>query len=257
MLWAIDVGNTHTVFGLHDGIAWREPWRLATEQIQTEDSLAAMLDPLCRLGGIPFKASGVVVASVVPKVNDSLQRLAKKWLDCEVQFLNHGDQVGLKVDYNPIHAVGADRIANAVAALELFKPPIIVVDFGTATTFDTIDKDGTYVGGAILPGVLTSLDGLVQRTAKLPQIALKKPEQAIGKTTVQSLESGVMFGYAGAIDALAKRIRAELGGNVKVIATGGLGDEFSTLCEEIQGYEANLTLDGLRISAKKAGWFGL
>lgn len=253
MLWAIDVGNTHTVVGVHDGQKWAKPWRLATAQINTEDDFAATVESLCRMDVIPFAADCVIVASVVPRVNESLVRFGERWVKAGVHFVNHGDQVGLPVDYSPSHAVGADRLANAIGALAKHKPPVIVVDFGTATTFDTIDSGGVYVGGAILPGLLVSLEGLVQHTAKLPQIELKVPKAAIGKTTVESLEAGLMFGYAGAIDSVAKRIKAELGPGVTVIATGGLGEVFSEMCGEIDAYDPYLTLDGLRISAQKMG----
>ncbi len=257
MLWAIDVGNTHTVVGIHDGQQWSHPWRLATPQIHTEDDLAATIETLCRLDGLPFAAECIIAASVVPRVNEVLVRLGKRWLSSNVHFVTNGEQVGLPVDYSPAHAVGADRIANAIGALSEFAPPIIVVDFGTATTFDTIDSAGVYVGGAILPGLLVSLDALVSHTAKLPQIALKAPRAAIGKTTVESLESGLMFGYAGSIDAIAKRIKEELGPGVTVVATGGLGEVFTEICEEIAHFDANLTLKGLRISAQKMGLVAL
>ncbi len=253
MLWAIDVGNTHTVVGIYDGKEWSHPWRLATPQIHTEDDFAATIETLCRLDALPFAAECMIAASVVPRLNEVLVRFGKRWLSSEVHFVTNGDQVGLPVDYSPAHAVGADRIANAIGALAEYSPPIIVVALGTATTFDTIDSAGVYVGGAILPGLLVSLDALVSHTAKLPQIALKAPRAAIGKTTVESLESGLMIGYAGAIDAIAKRINKELGPDVTVIATGGLGEEFTQMCDEIAHFDPNLTLKGLRISAQKMG----
>jgi type III pantothenate kinase len=152
------------------------------------------------------------------------------------------------VDYDPPRAVGADRVANALAALEKYKTPVVVVDFGTATTFDTIDREGVYVGGAILPGVGISSQALVHHTAKLPQIDLVPPQRAVGKNTVESLQSGIMLGYAGAIDALARRIDLELGGGTTVVSTGGLGGVFVELCETIQEHNETLTLDGLVIA---------
>lgn len=247
MLWAIDVGNTQTVIGLWDN-EWKVVWRLETDFSRTEDELAGILKPLCDLETVPFRASQVVVASVVPAMNFAIERLAERWLGAEPLFLNSGEAVGLKVDYDPSHAVGADRIANALAALELCEPPIVVVDFGTATTFDAISKDKVYVGGAILPGVQISMQALVGNTAKLPQVDLVAPKRAIGHSTVESLQSGVMLGYAGAIDALAVRIRKELGGG-QVIATGGLAGSFIGLCQELDRLEPSLTLDGLRLAA--------
>lgn len=247
MLWAIDVGNTHIVVGVWDSSSWRAKWRLATEMAGTEDELAVSLSTLCRITGIDFAASGVVVASVVPPVNHSIEHLAEKWLKAPVKFLREGSQVGLPIRYNPPSAVGADRIANAIGVLTKWSAPVVVVDFGTATTFDCIDSQGVYAGGAILPGVEVGVQALYTKTAKLPKFELVAPDRAIGEDTVSSLQSGVMLGYAGGIDALARRIKGELG-DAKVIATGGLGSIFLHLCEELDEYDANLTLDGLRIA---------
>lgn len=247
MLWAIDVGNTHTVVGLYDG-EWRHLWRLDTHHYSTEDELAQVLKGLCELSSVGFVADGVVVASVVPRLDRVLDMFASKWLGVVPVFLRTGDQVGLTVDYNPPNAVGADRLANALGALAKVKPPLIVVDFGTATTFDTVDKEGTYVGGAILPGPEVAVASLASRTAKLPSISLETPGSAIGKSVVGSLQSGMVLGYADAVDGLVRRIRKELGGSAKVLATGGLGALYAEVCVEIEQYDAHLTLDGLRIA---------
>jgi type III pantothenate kinase len=247
MLWAIDVGNTHTVVGVHDG-SWRHVWRLDTHNYATEDELAAVLKSLCDLAGTKLRATGVVVASVVPRMDRALEAFAQTWLGCKPVFLRTGEQVGLNVDYSPPNAVGADRIANALGALLKTKPPLIVVDFGTATTFDTVNASGTYVGGAIMPGPEVSASSLASRTAKLPSIALEAPRTAIGKSVVGSLQSGLVLGYADAVDGLVRRIKQELGGDVRVIATGGLGHLFAGQCNEIESYDPHLTLDGLRIA---------
>jgi type III pantothenate kinase len=248
MLLAIDVGNTQTVFGLWDGSNWIASWRRATRSDETEDELAAWLRALFDLKGFPWVVDGAICGSVVPGINRSLTLLAERWFGVPLYFLRTGADVGLPVDYDPPHAVGADRLANALGALEIFRAPIIVVDFGTATTFDTISADSVYVGGAILPGIQVAADALTGRTAKLPSIELVAPSRAIGHTTVESLQSGLMLGYAGAIDALARRINAELGGNATIISTGGLGKTFLGICETISSHEADLTLDGLRIA---------
>ena len=248
MLWAIDVGNTQTVVGLWDGTMWVATWRRATDAEASEDELAAWINALSGLANLPFEADAVVVASVVPQASQSLARFARRWLGCEACFLIDGNQVGLVVLYDPPRAVGADRIANALGALAKWKPPIIVVDFGTATTFDAIDRQGAYAGGAILPGVEVSSRALVGRTAKLPQIELKRPERAVGRSTVESLQSGIVLGHAGAVDALVSRMDDELGGGSMVVATGGLGGLFEGLCESISGYDPLLTLDGLRLA---------
>lgn len=244
MLWAIDVGNTNTVIGLYDG-TWRAVWRMETRSSETEDEFAATLGQLCTMSGLPFEAEGVVVGSVVPTVKSAWAAFSEKWLGSKATFLERGDQVGLTVSYDPHHAVGADRIANAIAAIEKFGFPIVVVDFGTATTFDTIDSEGSYLGGAIMPGVLVSVDALAQRAAKLPPVSLTAPGPAVGTNTVDALKSGVMYGYAGAVDGVCKRIIKELGGEVRVIGTGGLAGAFLGLCDSLQSVEPYLTLDGL------------
>ncbi len=247
MLWAIDVGNTHTVVGVHDG-SWRAVWRLSSSSSRTEDELASLLRGLCELANVSFEAEGIIVASVVPAVNHAIEHLGRKWLHVPVKFLRSGRQVGLPVSYEPPEAVGADRIANALAAIQRYSAPVVVVDFGTATTFDCVGADGAYRGGSILPGLSLSVEALLSKTAKLPQFELEVPERAVGRNTIESLQSGVMYGYAGAIDSLARRVKAELGGPTRVVATGGLGAVFKDLCEEIEAYEPNLTLDGLRLA---------
>jgi type III pantothenate kinase len=249
MLWAIDVGNTHTVVGVHDGSHWAAVWRLATLS-RTEDETAALLAQLGSMVGISLKGDQVVVASVVPSQDEVWSLLAAKWLDLEAWFLRKGSDVGLEVTYDPPHAVGADRIANALAAIKLFGAPVVVVDFGTATTFDVVDSGGRYVGGAIVPGVATSVEALSRGTSKLPPVSLEAPSHAIGRNTVQAIQSGVMFGYAGAIDSLAAKIQAELGGGAKFVATGGLAGRFHGLCQCLDVVEPLLTLDGLREAAR-------
>ena len=251
MLLAIDIGNTNSVYGVWDGGRWIGVWRRATSHDETEDQLAVWLKGLFDLSGLVMDIDAAVCASVVPQMNDTIRMLCWRWLKTEVKFLTTGEKVGMEVTYEPPSAVGADRIANALAVLALGAPPAVVVDFGTATTFDTIDGQGRYVGGAILPGVLISAQALSSRTAKLPQIAFEAPERAIGRNTVESLQSGVMLGYAGAIDALASKIREELGGKARVVSTGGLGKLFVTLCHEIETYHPNLTLDGLVIANER------
>jgi type III pantothenate kinase len=245
MLLAIDVGNTHSVFGLWDGTKWLGVFRRSTDPRETEDELAVWLKGLFELRALPLEIEGMVCASVVPQVEAATALLGDKWFGVPCKFLRDGASVNLEVVYDPPTAVGADRIANALGALQLVAPPLIIVDFGTATTFDTVDSKGRYVGGAILPGVAVASEALATHTAKLPQITLEAPPQAVGKNTVESLQSGIMLGYGGAIDALAKRIKKEVGEGATVIATGGLAESFVGLCEQIDRYEPNLTLNGL------------
>jgi type III pantothenate kinase len=251
MLLAIDAGNTQTVYGVWDGSAWLATWRRNTDGAETEDELAVWLRGVFELSAIPFEVDRVIAATVVPPIQTSVTRLAEKWLSAPLTFLENGAQVGLEVDYEPKTAVGPDRIANALGALAKYPGPIVVVDFGTATTFDVVDRNGVYVGGAILPGIEVASSALVGRTSRLPRFELRAPERAIGKTTVQSLQSGMMLGYAGAIDALAARIDGELGGGSTILATGGLGSVFVDLCNSIQTYDKTLTLDGLVIAAQR------
>lgn len=251
MLLAIDVGNTNSVYGLWDGSQWAGVWRRATAAEETEDQLAVWLKGLFDLAKIDFHVDTVVCGSVVPQLNRAISLLSSRWLDQEAKFLHSGEEVGLEICYEPPSAVGADRIANALAVLKMGPPPAIVVDFGTATTFDSIDSKGRYAGGAILPGVLISSQALGARAAKLPQIEFEAPERAVGRNTVESLQAGLMLGYAGAVDTLVRRIRDELGSPCRVISTGGLGRLFVSLCKEVEGFYPNLTLDGLRIASER------
>lgn len=248
MLWAIDVGNTQTVVGIHEGGQWLAHWRLESDHARTEDEIAGLLKPLFDLAALPFVSSGVIVASVVPPTERNWERFCAKYLQQPATFLRRGDQVDLRVTYDPPHAVGADRLANALAAWERFGTACIVVDFGTATTFDVIDHEGTYVGGAIMPGPHVALESLAGKTAKLPTFALETPARAIGTQTVGALQSGFMFGYAGGIDAVARRIKAELQGDVHVISTGGLGTLFLPISEMLEEHCPTLTLDGLLLA---------
>ena len=251
MLLAIDIGNTHTVFGIWDGLAWAETWRRSTSVDATEDELASWFSALRDFRKLSEPITDIVCASVVPAANAAISLFAKKWLCLPVRYLISGDSVGLTVTYQPPSAVGADRLANALGALARWSPPIVVVDFGTATTFDVIDEKGHYVGGAILPGVILSSQALFSRAAKLPSVEFTAPEHAIGRTTPQSLQAGIMFGYAGAVDALAARISAELPTPPKIISTGGLGGLFVGLCSRLESYEPTLTLDGLVVASSR------
>lgn len=248
MVWAIDVGNTHTVIGVRGTDGWSAVWRVSTSADRTEDELGAQMRQLCQASDLSFEATGVVVGSVVPAVNGSIEGLCRKWLGCEPRFVRDAAACGLRVDYDPPTALGADRIANALAAIQAFGAPAIVVDFGTATTFDAISCEAVYVGGAIMPGVRIGMQALRRHAAALPQIELLAPDRAVGKNTTESLQAGTVLGYAAAVSGLIAQIGEELGGGCRVIATGGLGERFASLCPGIEAYEPNLTLDGLLLA---------
>ncbi|HWP31496.1 MAG TPA: type III pantothenate kinase [Fimbriimonadales bacterium] len=248
MLLAIDVGNTNIVIGHHDGTKWLSFWRLPTKLEMTEDSLGAIYLTLCKEANIPIKPSTVICASVVPPLNIVLEQFAEKYLSSKIVFLSSEILPNMEIRYEPRDAVGADRLANAIAAKAKYPLPAIVVDFGTATTFDAIGPNGEYLGGSIFPGIELSMEALFSKTAKLPRVELRHPGKAIGESTVMSLQSGLVIGYAGAIDTLIRDFKAELGGKAKVIATGGIAKLFASHCKEIEEIDPMLTLEGLRIS---------
>ena len=263
MILAINIGNTHTVYALYADKAWKAVWRRSTDMDETEDQLASWLKGLFDMVELPFQVDGVVVSSVVPRMNTCIEFLGRKWLGCDPKFIENGEDLGIPVDYEPPSSVGSDRIANTLGALAMLEKkdgyeglslPMVVVDFGTATTVEAISKEGRYLGGAIMPGVLVGSYALFGRAAKVPMVELAPPNRAIGRSTTEALRSGILLGYAGAVDALVKQVSEELGGNTTVIATGGLAGVFMQMCETLQWHEPNLTLEGL---IKAASIFGL
>lgn len=247
MLIAIDIGNTNTVVGAFDGEVLVQRWRVGTDLRRMPDEYAALFDTLFRMADLPYAERVVVIGSVVPGVQAVLIEMARRYWDTEPLIVSPDLDFGIDVRYVPPQAVGADRIANAVAAIENYGTPAIVVDFGTATTFDAISRDAAYVGGAIAPGLEISQEALFSRTAQLPRIPLEPPALAIGTTTITSLQSGILYGYAGLIDGLVTRIAAELGTGVTVIGTGGLAQIVAPLTHSIEHVDQDLTLVGLRI----------
>ncbi|MDM7460411.1 MAG: type III pantothenate kinase [bacterium] len=246
MLLGIDVGNTHTVLGVYEQGRWHA-WRVHTNVARTEDEHYILLRTLLSAAGLPESITGVSVCSVVPALDEPLRQMARRWLHCEPLFVSHALELGFRIDYEPPTAVGADRLANAVAGVALCGRPVIVVDFGTATTLDAVSREAVYVGGAILPGIELMLESLAGRTARLPRIAIEDACQPIGKTTPDSLRSGVILGSVGAIEYLVGLFRRELGDDAQVVATGGLAQRFAPHCPSIQRVEPTLTLEGLRI----------
>ena len=255
-LLAIDVGNTNVTLGLFDygGDVGRlsQHWRITTRREQTSDEVTIILRALFEQAGRKVEEiSDGIISSVVPPLLPIWERVCEKLFAREPLVVGPGIRTGMPVRYENPREVGADRIVNSVAAYELHGGPIIAVDFGTATTFDCISGDGEYLGGAIFPGIQIAMDALFQRTALLHRVELARPKSAIGKTTTGALQSGLLFGYAGMVDALVSRIREELGGGARVIATGGLAALVASETSSIERVEPYLTLEGLRILFEK------
>lgn len=252
MILAIDIGNTHIVVG---GITEGKVdfmARLSTNRIKTEDEYGVEIMNILKLYNVDRrKIEGGIISSVVPGVLSCIKQAIKMVIGSEPLVVGPGIKTGLNILMDNPAAVGSDRIVSAVAALDEFKPPIIIVDMGTATTMDVIDKNKNYIGGAIMPGVEISLQALASRTAQLPAIGLEKPKKAIGKNTIDCMKSGVVFGTAGMIDGCVERIKEELGEDCTVIITGGLGKNFAEVCRGDYIYNEELLLKGLYIIYSK------
>jgi type III pantothenate kinase len=247
LLLVIDVGNTNIVLGLMDGKEVKETWRLSTEQRTTDEYGVMMLTLLQHRGHRIEEIQGAIISSVVPSIVYAVERACRRYLNVEPMLVGRKLKTGIKVRTDNPREVGADRIVNAVAAVDRWGGPIVVVDFGTATTFDAVNEAGDYVGGAIAPGFRISEEALVNRTAKLPRVEVSRPASAIGTNTVHAIQSGLYFGYVGLTDALARRVRDELHPNAKVVATGGLAHLLTADSEVISEVDPNLTLRGLAI----------
>ncbi|MDO4300348.1 MAG: type III pantothenate kinase [Clostridia bacterium] len=252
MILAIDIGNTNIVLGgITDGKVDFMA-RLSTNRIKTEDEYGVQIMNVLKLYNADRrKIEGGIISSVVPPVLTAIKLAVKMVIGKEPLVVGPGVKTGLNILMDNPGAVGSDRIVSAVAALDKFKPPIIIVDMGTATTIDTIDKKGNYVGGCIMPGVGISLQALSSSTAQLPAISFEKPKKAIGKNTIDCMKSGVVFGTAGMIDGCVERIETELGEKCKVIITGGLGKNFAEICKGDYEYIEELLLNGLYIIYNK------
>ena len=256
MLVAIDVGNTQTVIGLFgpgDGPAGSGPdllyhWRVATVASRTADELALLIDQLFQLQGLdPDEViTGLAVASVVPRLRTAMREMADRWFKVDTVIVEPGVRTGMPIHYDNPKEVGADRIADAVAAFERYGGPTIVVDFGTATTFEVVSERGEYLGGVILPGIEISLEALFARAALLPRVELIEPRSVLAKNTVESVQSGVIYGFAAQVDGLCRRLEDELG-PCRVVATGGLAGLIGPYSAAIEHHEPWLTLEGLRI----------
>src|SRR5438067_9892911 len=247
MLLVVDVGNTQTHFGTFRGGQLLEHWRFATVRDSTADQLGAALRNLLELRGYGFdQLEGSIMSSTVPQLEPEWTAMAGRYLGHEMLVVGPGTKTGMAIRYDNPREIGADRLVNAVAIRERFGGSAVCVDFGTATTFDVVSSDGEYVGGSLMTGIEISLEALTERGARLPKVELAPPKSVIGKNTIDAIRSGVVYGYAGAIDAILRRLYAELGQRAAVIATGGLSGLVVPYTEEIEEVDDLLTLTGLR-----------
>jgi type III pantothenate kinase len=266
MLVTIDVGNTHTVIGIYAGERLLHHWRISTVPERTTDEHGAILSTLLQGAGIdvPHKPEGVAIACVVPALNPVMEEVAERYFTCAPLIVGPGVKTGMPILYENPKEVGADRIVNAVAAYDRYASACIIVDFGTATTFDYVTARGEYAGGAIAPGLGVSMNALIEHAAKLYRVELARPREVVGRTTVAAIQSGLVFGYTAMVDGLVNRIRRERDAEARVIATGGLAALIAPESETLEEVDEFLTLKGLRLifertgTAKKrgAGWTG-
>ncbi len=248
MLLVIDVGNSNTVLGVYREDKLLRDWRIATDKDRTVDEYAILVLNLFELAQMKFEQlSAVIISCVVPPMLNSLETLCRKYFKLVPLVVGPGVKTGMPIQYDNPKEVGADRIVNAVAAFERWQCGMIIVDFGTATTFDVISSSGEYQGGAIAPGVGISAEALFARASKLPRVEFSRPAQVVAKNTVSSMQSGIFYGYVGLVEGIVTRIQEEVGQPLKVIATGGLAASIAEASAMIDSVEPFLTLEGLRI----------
>jgi type III pantothenate kinase len=255
MLLVIDIGNTNTVMGVFDGDRLVHNWRLRTEHNTTEDEFNVMVSYLLAQSGIqPKTIQRTIISSVVPPMVTILDSFCRKYLGYPPLWVDPASYRGMPILYRNPGDVGADRIVNAVSAFHKYRQSLIVIDFGTATTFDSISDQGEYLGGAISPGIIIASEALYREASKLPRVEIfKPPEKVIGTDTSASIQAGIIFGYAALVDGMVRRMADEMQSNPKVIATGGLAGLMDKVSETIEAVEPLLTLDGLRIIAAEMG----
>lgn len=252
MILVVDVGNTNTVLGVYDGQVLVNHWRLATRRGATVDEYGILSRNLFSLAKIdPTQITGIIIASVVPPLDPILRQMAEQYFHLKPMFVEPGIKTGLAIRYEPPQDVGADRIVSAVAAIEKYGGPLIVLDFGTATTFDAISIKGEYVGGVIAPGIVISSEALFERAARLPRIDIKQPRKVIGSSTVSSMQSGLYYGYVSLVEGIIVRMKKELALTAKVVATGGQAAMIAEGTSVIDHLEPDLILEGLRIIYEK------
>ncbi|MGD9677819.1 MAG: type III pantothenate kinase [Vulcanibacillus sp.] len=248
MILVIDVGNTNITLGVYKANQLREYWRISTDRNKTADEYGMLFKLLFEDSNIFYSdIEGIIISSVVPPLVSTLEKMSKKYMKHNPLIVEPGIKTGLKINLENPKEVGADRIVNAIAAIEIYGAPLIIVDFGTATSFDYIDEYGTYQGGAIAPGISISTEALFERAAKLPRVDLVKPESVIGKNTVNAMQSGIIFGFAGQVDAIVERMVALSIKKPNVIATGGLAELIASESKAISITNPFLTLEGLKM----------
>jgi type III pantothenate kinase len=248
VLLAIDVGNTNTVLGAFEAGTLRQHWRVETSQSRTADEYGIQVRQLFASEGLDARAvDAIAVASVVPPLAFTLSKMSERYFGAKPLFVGPGVKTGMPILYDNPREVGADRIVNAVAAWERWRQGLVVVDFGTATTFDAVSPRGEYLGGAICPGIGISMAALTAHASRLPQVEFARPPHVVGRNTVHSMQSGLVFGYVGLVDGICERMAAELGFPAKVVATGGLAPLIAGVSKSIAEVDELLTLEGLRL----------
>ena len=252
VIFVLDVGNTNTVLGVYEGETLKHHWRIETNRNKTEDEYGMMIKSLFQHDGLQFEQiEGVIISSVVPPIMAALERMCKKYFHVKPLVVGPGVKTGLNIKYENPREVGADRIVNAVAGIHEYGMPLIIVDFGTATTYCYIDKNSDYMGGLIAPGIGISTEALYTRASKLPRIEITRPETVVGKNTVSAMQAGILFGYVGQVEGIVSRIKKEFNADATVIATGGLAGLIAKECSMIDIVDPDLTLKGLLLIYKR------
>jgi type III pantothenate kinase len=252
VIFVLDVGNTNTVLGVYEGEELKYHWRIETNRNKTEDEYGMMIKSLFQHDGLQFEQiKGVIISSVVPPIMAALERMCGKYFHVQPLVVGPGVKTGLNIKYENPREVGADRIVNAVAGIQEYGSPLIIVDFGTASTYCYIDEKSNYMGGAIAPGIGISTEALYTRASKLPRIEIARPENIVGKNTVSAMQAGILYGYVGQVEGIVSRMKSENNTDPTVIATGGLATLIANECDVIDIVDPDLTLKGLLLIYKR------